>query len=187
MANRDYYGNNVHMHLIGETLPQQQQQQQQQQPPHVQEPSYGYAQSHQYQHAAPPPYTEYTYTEPAATYQQPEYNDTKDPTVYNQNYPNTEEGEKGLGSTIVGGAGGAFVSHQVGKKSDHGTLGAIGGAVIGAIGANMASNMVKEHNSHGTGDGHSSCSEGGYGRHGLGGRLMDRKRARLERRLDRLY
>ncbi|KAL4951759.1 hypothetical protein BDW69DRAFT_186071 [Aspergillus filifer] len=39
---------------------------------------------------------------------------------------------------------GAFVSHQVAKKSGHGKLGAIGGALIGAVGAIMASNMAKQ-------------------------------------------
>lgn len=62
---------------------------------------------------------------------------------------------------------GAFFGHQVGKKSDHGTLGALGGALAGAVMANMASNAVKGHHS---GDGSGSS----------------RRRERLERRLDRL-
>jgi small subunit ribosomal protein S2 len=117
------------------------------------------------------------------------------------------EDERGLGSTVVGGAGvsdsihsyftrvyyprphlpsslfrnkklitpsvqGAFVGHAVGKKSDHGTLGAIGGAVAGAIAANMASNMMKQNNGH------------GYGGHGIVGSMRERRRERLERRLD---
>ncbi|KAJ5983218.1 hypothetical protein N7481_005317 [Penicillium waksmanii] len=75
--------------------------------------------------------------------------------------------EKGLGATVVGGAGGAFLGHKVGKKSDHGTLGAIGGALAGAVVANMASNVVKGH-------------------HGGHGSARDRRRERLERKIDRL-
>ncbi|KAJ5358757.1 uncharacterized protein N7496_011170 [Penicillium cataractarum] len=79
----------------------------------------------------------------------------------------TPEGERGLGATVVGGAGGAFVGHHVGKKSDHGTLGAVGGALAGAVMANMASKAVKgSHHGHGS--------------------AHDRRRERLERRLDRL-
>jgi hypothetical protein len=74
---------------------------------------------------------------------------------------------------------GAFIGHKVGKKSDHGTLGAIGGAVAGAIVANLASNMVKGDTGHGQGQGH------GHGGHGLLGSLRDRRIDRLERRLDR--
>ncbi|OKO94465.1 hypothetical protein PENSUB_11732 [Penicillium subrubescens] len=62
---------------------------------------------------------------------------------------------------------GAFVGHQVGKKSDHGTLGAVGGALAGAVMANMASKAIKgSHHGHGS--------------------AHDRRRERLERRLDRL-
>ncbi|KAL4960029.1 uncharacterized protein BDV14DRAFT_205141 [Aspergillus stella-maris] len=147
MANRDYYGDNVPMHLMGETYPQQQQ-------PQMQEPGYGYTQPPHHDFSTPPPYTEYTYTAPSPHYQRPQYKETKDPDALAYNYPNTEEGEKGLGSTVVGGTGGAFVGHQVGKKSDHGTLGAIGGALIGAIGANVASNLVKKHGNEGAGSGH---------------------------------
>ncbi|KAL4940218.1 hypothetical protein BDV06DRAFT_197053 [Aspergillus oleicola] len=197
MANRDYYGNNVPMHLVSETYPHETYPQQ---PTPMQDPGYGYTQAPQQQWSTPPPYAEYT--EPAAPYQQTEYKNAKDPNAFVYGYPNAEEAEKGLGSTVVGGTGGAFVGHQVGKKSDHGTLGAIGGALVGAIGANMATNMVKKHNNqgqeqaqvqsccgHGCGHscGHSSGGGSSLGGIGLGGRLMDRKRARLERRLDRFH
>lgn len=43
------------------------------------------------------------------------------------------DGERGLGSTLLGGAGGAFVGHKLGG----GPLGTIGGLVAGAIGANV--------------------------------------------------
>ncbi|KAJ5710564.1 hypothetical protein N7488_004720 [Penicillium malachiteum] len=77
------------------------------------------------------------------------------------------EGERGLGATIVGRAGGAFFGYHAGKKSDHGILGALGGAVAGAVLANMASSAVKEHHS-----GHSSA--------------RDRRRERLEKKIHRL-
>jgi hypothetical protein len=38
-----------------------------------------------------------------------------------------------LGSTLIGGAGGAFVGHKLGG----GPLGTIGGLVAGAMGANI--------------------------------------------------
>jgi len=43
------------------------------------------------------------------------------------------DGERGLGSTLIGSAGGAFVGHKLGG----GPLGTIGGLVAGAIGANV--------------------------------------------------
>lgn len=43
------------------------------------------------------------------------------------------DGERGLASTILGGAAGAFLGNEVGHK---GTLGTLGGALVGAIGAN---------------------------------------------------
>ncbi|MCJ1341065.1 hypothetical protein MMC09_006361 [Bachmanniomyces sp. S44760] len=44
--------------------------------------------------------------------------------------------ERGLGATVVGGAGGGLLGHHVGKKSGHGLIGTIGGALAGAVGAN---------------------------------------------------
>ncbi|CAI7676473.1 hypothetical protein N7533_006045 [Penicillium manginii] len=90
------------------------------------------------------------------------------------NFDSAEQGhngasgqERGLGATVIGGAGGAFVGHKVGKKSDHGTLGTIGGALAGAVVANVASNAIKGH-------------------HGGHGSARDRRRERLERKIDRL-
>jgi hypothetical protein len=40
------------------------------------------------------------------------------------------DGEKGLGATLLGGAGGGFVGHELGG----GVLGSVVGAVVGAIG-----------------------------------------------------
>lgn len=45
------------------------------------------------------------------------------------------EGDRGLGSTLIGGAGGAFLGNKLGG----GALGTIGGLVAGAIGANVLS------------------------------------------------
>ena len=45
------------------------------------------------------------------------------------------DGERGLGSTLIGGAGGAFLGNQLGG----GALGTIGGLIAGAVGANMLS------------------------------------------------
>ncbi|KAL3486800.1 hypothetical protein BJX62DRAFT_241674 [Aspergillus germanicus] len=164
MSNRDYYGdnvpsdlahNNTSTHSSFNYTPQAGSQEQQIQP-----------QYHQYEQA----------TWPADSSRQ----DTYDPnSKLNTTLPEGQgEDERGLGSTVVGGAGGAFVGHAVGKKSDHGTLGAIGGAVAGAIAANMASNMLKQNNGHGHGQGH--------GGHGIVGSMRERRRERLERRLDRL-
>lgn len=45
---------------------------------------------------------------------------------------NGKEGERGIGASLVGAAGGGFLGHEVGG----GLLGTIGGALAGAIGAN---------------------------------------------------
>ncbi|PWY82121.1 hypothetical protein BO70DRAFT_429190 [Aspergillus heteromorphus CBS 117.55] len=58
-----------------------------------------------------------------------------------QNGP-TEDGEKGLGSTVIGGAAGGYAAHHAGS----GALGTAGGAVLGAVGMNMATSAWKKHN-----------------------------------------
>ncbi|KAL2860688.1 uncharacterized protein BJX67DRAFT_368198 [Aspergillus lucknowensis] len=154
MSNRDYYGQDVPAELRTDNA------------------AHGPCHTRHFEAPATQP-SQQPWAQPSSTEQSPQYQQTpeqwRDPTdpAFNEQ----AEGEKGLGSTIVGGAGGAFVGHKVGKKSDHGTLGAIGGAVAGAIVANMASNAVKGH--HGHGGGLSS--------------LRERKRERLESRLDRLH
>ncbi|KAJ5576054.1 hypothetical protein N7535_002980 [Penicillium sp. DV-2018c] len=62
------------------------------------------------------------------------------PQPYQQGPPGAvgPEGERGLGSTLLGGAAGGFV----GNKMGHGFLGTAGGAVLGAVGANMASHKL---------------------------------------------
>ena len=47
------------------------------------------------------------------------------------------DGERGLGSTLIGGAGGAFLGNKMGG----GALGTIGGLIAGAVGANMLSDQ----------------------------------------------
>lgn len=49
-----------------------------------------------------------------------------------QHVPQGADGERGLGATVLGGAGGAFLGH----KMEGGALGTIGGLAIGAIAAN---------------------------------------------------
>ena len=49
-----------------------------------------------------------------------------------------QEGDRGLGSTLLGGAAGGFM----GNKMSHGLLGTAGGAVLGAVGMNMATNKL---------------------------------------------
>ncbi|KAJ6092850.1 hypothetical protein N7486_008139 [Penicillium sp. IBT 16267x] len=56
----------------------------------------------------------------------------------NQGYSGPEdEGERGLGSTLLGGAGGAYIGHQMG-----GGMATPGGAVIGALEANAVTHSL---------------------------------------------
>ncbi|KAJ6024798.1 hypothetical protein N7540_005595 [Penicillium herquei] len=60
------------------------------------------------------------------------YYGSETPPVYNAENP--EDSERGLGSTLIGGAGGAYVGHQMG-----GGMATAGGAMVGALGANAVS------------------------------------------------
>ncbi|KAL2847380.1 hypothetical protein BJX68DRAFT_268247 [Aspergillus pseudodeflectus] len=139
MSNRDYYGDNVPV---------------------------GLAQNTTSTHPAMNSTTQPGSDQKVEQYKQPQTqwgdecrSDAYEPNSKLNTLPEGEgEGERGLGSTVVGGAGvrvdlsspplhldylpravlhrdpashlqGAFIGHKVGKKSDHGTLGAIGGAV----------------------------------------------------------
>ncbi|KAE8419510.1 hypothetical protein BDV36DRAFT_294104 [Aspergillus pseudocaelatus] len=140
MANRDYYGNNVPLDLVGE--------QESRQFPHTQTQTQIQSQdSRSNLSQVSDQDTDNPMPAPNTTQHPPYEQDQtqlRDPA--NPEYgSNSAEGEKGLGSTIVGGAGGAFVGHEVGKKSEHGILGTIGGAIAGAIAANIASHAVKDH------------------------------------------
>lgn len=44
------------------------------------------------------------------------------------------EADRGLGATLIGGGGGAYLGKKLGGGSP---LGAIGGSVVGALAANM--------------------------------------------------
>ncbi|KAF1345176.1 hypothetical protein BDV97DRAFT_42701 [Delphinella strobiligena] len=81
-----------------------------------------------------------------------------------------QEGDRGLGATLLGGAGGAFLGH----KTAGGGLGTLGGMVLGAIGANVLENKhekdkkEKKHkkhrsDSHGHGNSHGSSHGSSHG------------------------
>ncbi|KAJ6035877.1 hypothetical protein N7540_000156 [Penicillium herquei] len=61
------------------------------------------------------------------------------PPAYNTGNP--EDAERGLGSTLIGGAGGAYVGHHMGG----GGIATAGGAIIGALGANAVSHGLENH------------------------------------------
>ena len=52
--------------------------------------------------------------------------------------PINPEDDKGLGSTVVGGAAGGFAGHRLGG----GFLGSAAGALLGAVGLNAATNQL---------------------------------------------
>ncbi|KAJ6127909.1 hypothetical protein N7471_009126 [Penicillium samsonianum] len=145
MANRDYYGDSVPAHLDARKEPQ----------------------THNFeagQSSQEPWKGALANKGEELVSQKTQWNDANQMNAFGD----SAEGERGLGATVLGGAGGAFVGHKVGKKSDHGKLGAVGGALAGAVVANLAENLVKGHRNGHRGSGH------------------DRRRERLERRLDRL-
>lgn len=53
------------------------------------------------------------------------------------NDPNGPEGQKGLGSTVVGGAAGGYMGHKMG-----GGWGTAAGAALGAVGMNVVSHKM---------------------------------------------
>lgn len=58
-----------------------------------------------------------------------------------QSYPGDpvqSEYERGFGSTVVGGAVGGYMAHEMGA----GAMGTAGGAALGAAGMNMVTNMM---------------------------------------------
>ncbi|KAJ5613733.1 hypothetical protein N7528_007387 [Penicillium herquei] len=69
------------------------------------------------------------------------YYGSETPPSYNTENP--EDSERGLGSTLIGGAGGAYVGHQMG-----GGMATAGGAIIGALGANAVSHGLESHHQH---------------------------------------
>ncbi|KXH61492.1 hypothetical protein CSAL01_13726, partial [Colletotrichum salicis] len=79
------------------------------------------------------------------------------PPGYDAQLGTGQEGERGLVSTIGGGAAGGYA----GKKFLGGKLGAVAGALGGAVVANKL-----EHRLSGSHHGHSSSSSHGHGHHG---------------------
>ncbi|KAJ5082547.1 hypothetical protein N7532_011590 [Penicillium argentinense] len=82
----------------------------------------------------------------------------KEHTSKDGNPPGNEEagleGDRGLGSSLAGGAAGYYFGH----KRDHGLLGAIGGAILG----NFLEDKVKDHRRN------SNASSSSHGHHGHG-------------------
>lgn len=86
-------------------------------------------------HSPYPPQQQYQQGGESASY----YGAT--PPAHQQGYapgPGGPEGEKGLGSTLLGGAAGGFAGHKLGG----GFMGTAGGAVLGAVGMNMATHEM---------------------------------------------
>ena len=81
---------------------------------------------------------------------------------FNPGGPEGAEGERGLGSALAGGAAGYFL----GRKKNHGFLGAVGGAIVG----NIVGNKMKEHGGHGNHGHHGHHGQqGGFGGSSWGG------------------
>ncbi|CCC12656.1 hypothetical protein SMACR_05618 [Sordaria macrospora] len=77
-------------------------------------------------------------------------------------HPDGPDGERGLGATLVGGASGHFLAHQLG----HGHHGVVG-STAGAVAANLLEHQLKKsHNQHAHDLGHSG---GGGGLSGMFG------------------
>lgn len=78
--------------------------------------------------------------------------------------PADGESDRGLGSTVAGGAAGYYFGH----KKDHGLLGALGGAIA----ANFIEHKVKDHresssgSQHGSEHGQHGSEHGHHGHHG---------------------
>ncbi|KAI1383780.1 uncharacterized protein F4822DRAFT_417591 [Hypoxylon trugodes] len=76
-----------------------------------------------------------------------------------------EDGERGLGATLLGGGAGGLLGHKLGK----GKLGTILGSAVGAVAANMVEHKLQGRNSnqnqghgHGHHGHHAPPSDGGY-------------------------
>ncbi|KAK8090657.1 hypothetical protein PG994_000162 [Apiospora phragmitis] len=93
-------------------------------------------------------------------------------------YPNAapgaegEDGERGLGASLIGGGAGGFLGHKLGK----GKLGTFLGGAAGAVAANVLESKFKDRrnshsssSSHGHGHGHGHHGGGGHSPYGYGG------------------
>ncbi|KAJ5088896.1 hypothetical protein N7456_012512 [Penicillium angulare] len=127
-------------------------------PPQNNYPQYGSGPSPNNQQPYPPPYNQhggqqagaanYGYPPQGASQQQYQnpgeassYYGTGAPPSAQAGYgpgPAGPEGDRGLGSTLAGGAVGGFAGHKMGG----GFLGTAGGAVLGAVGMNMATHEM---------------------------------------------
>ena len=106
--------------------------------PYQGEPQYQGYEQQQYQHQQPPQQPPQQY--PHQQYSNP---DPTDPTPGQGGYGqpgNVAEGERGLGATLLGGSGGAFLGHKYGG----GGLGTVGGLIAGAVGANLVENFTEK-------------------------------------------
>ncbi|KAI0880559.1 uncharacterized protein GGS22DRAFT_174694 [Annulohypoxylon maeteangense] len=73
-----------------------------------------------------------------------------------------EDGERGLGATLIGGGAGGFLGHKLGK----GKLGTMLGSAVGAVAANMIEHKFERKNSNQSHQSHQS--HGSHGSHGHG-------------------
>ncbi|KAJ5238777.1 hypothetical protein N7468_003396 [Penicillium chermesinum] len=92
-------------------------------------PTQGYQQG-------PPPYDEQSYSQDRgenASY----YSESPAPKQQGPPPQGPPGDERGLGSTLVGGAVGGYMGHQAG-----GTMSTLGGAAVGAAGMNMATHAM---------------------------------------------
>ncbi|KAI9371229.1 hypothetical protein BJX61DRAFT_512229 [Aspergillus egyptiacus] len=117
-------------------------------PPHTQQP-YPFYNEHQAQpqYSNAPSYNQsgqavdtphqYHPTGENASYYNPE--PSANPTSTHAPEGEGEEREKGLGSTVVGGAAGGYMGHKMG-----GGWSTAAGAAIGAVGMNVVSHMMKK-------------------------------------------
>ncbi|KAF2962668.1 hypothetical protein GQX73_g10903 [Xylaria multiplex] len=82
--------------------------------------------------------------------QQPQYVQHPSDQSHAGSDPNAADGERGIGSTLIGGGTGSYVGHKLGK----GTMGTLLGGAVGAAAANFISHKVKgrhgkeEHSGH---------------------------------------
>ncbi|KAI0532703.1 hypothetical protein GGR58DRAFT_522537 [Xylaria digitata] len=90
--------------------------------------------------------------------QQPQYVQQPSDRLYPGSDPNAADGERGIGSTLVGGGAGSYIGHKLGK----GTMGTLLGGAVGAVAANFISHKVKGRHGKEEHDGYHSH----HGHHG---------------------
>ncbi|KAI0429438.1 hypothetical protein F5Y09DRAFT_342641 [Xylaria sp. FL1042] len=93
--------------------------------------------------------------------QQPTYHQQQQQQQHHLKYVDSNggvDGERGLGSTLVGAGTGSYVGHKLGK----GTVGTLLGGAVGAVAANTISHKIKGHH----GKEHHGHHHGHHGPHG---------------------